>query len=91
MLLGEEENSRVLQQLIKTKEYADMNDKKINFAKTKAMIFNPCTSIDFLHELVPDNHDIEVDKMRILGVMITFDMKWAANTHRMVTRANPKL
>ena len=37
---NQEENSRVQQQLIRTKEYADKNDMKINFTKTKAMIFN---------------------------------------------------
>ena len=89
---NQKENSIVLQQLIKTKEYADNNDMKINFNKTKAMIFNPCTSIDFQPELALDNHEIEVvEEMRLLGVMITSDMKWASNTHHMVTRGNKKL
>ena len=56
------------------------------------MIFNPCTSIDFQPELTVDGHDIEVvEEMRVLGVIITSDMKWAANTHHMVSRANKKL
>ena len=89
---NQEENSRVLQELLKTKQYADDNDMKINFKKTKAMIFNPCTSIDFQPELVVDGHEIEVvEEMRVLGVIVTSDMKWAANTHHMVTRANKKL
>ena len=46
------ENSRVFKQLIKTQHYAEDNDMLINFRKTKAMIFNPCTSIDFVPELV---------------------------------------
>ena len=86
------DNSRVLQQLVKTKEYADNNDMLINFNKTKAMIFNPCTSIDYQPELFLDNHEIEVvEEMRLLGVIITSDMKWAANTDHIVTRANKKL
>ena len=44
-------NSSVYQQLVKTKEYADTNQMKINFKKTKAMLFNPCSSIDFVPEL----------------------------------------
>ena len=89
---NQEENSRVLQELLKTKQYADDNDMKINFKNAKAMIFNPCTSIDFQPELVVDGHEIEVvEEMRVLGVIVTSDMKWAANTHHMVTRANKKL
>jgi hypothetical protein len=40
---NQEETSRVLQELLKTKQYADDNDMRINFKKTKALIFNPCT------------------------------------------------
>ena len=72
---NQEENSRVLQEWLKTKQYADDNDMKINFKKTKAMIFNPCTSIDFQPELVVDGHEIEVvEEMRVLGVIVTSDM-----------------
>ena len=64
----------------------------INMSQTMAIIFNPCTSIDFQPELALDNHEIEVvEEMRLLGVMITSDMKWASNTHHMVTRGNKKL
>ena len=86
------ENSRVLQQLVKTKQYADDNDMKLNFKKTKMMIFNPCTSIDFLPQFTLNDQEIEVvDEMRVLGITITLDMKWATNTHNMVSRANKKL
>ena len=86
------ENSRVLQQLVKTKQYADENDMKLNFKKTKMMIFNPCTSIDFMPQFVLDDQEIEVvEEMRVLGITITSDMKWATNTNIMVTRANKKL
>ena len=65
---------------------------KINFKKTKMMIFNPCTSIDFLPQFTLDDHELAVvEEMRVLGITITSDMKWATNTHNMVTKANKKL
>ena len=86
------ENSRVMKQLAKTQQYAQDNDMKINLKKTKAMLFNPCTSIDFVPELVIDDQEIEVvEEMRLLGIIITSDMKWSANTLNMVTRAYQKL
>ena len=43
-------------------------------------------------ELVVNNMEIEVvEEMRLLGIIITSDMKWAANTLNMVSRANAKL
>ena len=92
MMPNQLENSRVLQQLVKTKQYADDNDMKLNFKKTKMMIFNPCTSIDFVPQFALDDQEIEVvEEMRVLGITITSDMKWATNTHNMVTKANKKL
>ena len=35
------ENSHVYKELVKTIEYADRNEMKINYKKTKAMVFNP--------------------------------------------------
>ena len=65
---------------------------KINFKKTKMMLFNPCTSIDYLPQFAFDDQELEVvEEMRVLGITITSDMKWATNTHNMVTRANKKL
>jgi hypothetical protein len=88
----QEEHSRVLQQLRKTKQYADENDIKINLKKTKMMLFNPCTSIDFLPQFAFDDQELEVvEEMRVLGITITSDINWATNTHNMVTRANKKL
>ena len=56
------------------------------------MILNPCTSIDFVPELVVNSKEIElVEEMRLLGIIITSDMKWTAKTLKMVTRANTKL
>ena len=84
--------SLVQKQLIKTLEYAETNQMKINYKKTKVMIFNPCTSKDFMPNLELANHELEVvEEMRVLGVILQSDMKWAANTDNMVKKAFKKL
>ena len=52
------ENSRVYKQLIETEEYARINEMKINYKKTKLMVFNPCTSIDFKPEWTLGAHEL---------------------------------
>ena len=44
-------NSEVNKQLQATEEYAKLNKMKINYRKTKTMLFNNCKNIDFLPEL----------------------------------------
>ena len=41
------EESHVFKELQRTLKYANENEMKINFKKTKAMVFNPCTLVDF--------------------------------------------
>ena len=42
------EKTSVYKQLVKTMEYADQNEMKINFKKTKVMLFNLCTIVHLL-------------------------------------------
>ena len=64
----------------------------VNKKKTKVMVFNPCKAWDFMPELTLDNQELEVvDKMRLLGVVITPDMKWASNTEEMIEKAYKRL
>ena len=53
------ENSNIFKELEKTMDYARRNEMKLNFRKTKAMVFNPCTSIDFSPEFSLDGNDIQ--------------------------------
>ena len=86
------EKSNVFEQLTKTREYANENDIKINEKKTKLMLFNPCTSIDFMPEVRLENHELEVvEEMRLLGVIIRSDLKWTSNTENIVKKANKRL
>ena len=52
--------SHVYKQLIKTEEYAGLNEMKINYDKTKLMVFNPCKNFDFMPELEFGNDLLEV-------------------------------
>ena len=64
----------------------------LHYKKTKVMIFNPCTSVDFMPELCLDDNELEVvDEVRLLGLIIRSDLKWVSNTDNMVTKANKKL
>ena len=86
------EKSRVYEQILRTSEYARINDMIINFNKTKVITFNPCTSIDFMPDMQFENNDLEfVNEIKLLGLTIRSDMKWTSNTHNMIVKANKKL
>ena len=85
-------NSKVFQQLTKTKEYADKNCMKINYKKTKVIIFNPCINTDFMPEILMEDHELEVvDEIRLLGLIIRSDLKWISNTANIIAKANKRL
>ena len=84
--------SRIKDQLNKTLIYAEQNGMKINLEKTKLMLFNPCKSRDFLPEMKIDNKTIEcVEETKLLGVVLTSDLKWEANTQYIVKRCYNKV
>ena len=86
------DKSSVYKQLLETKEYASTNGMKINYRKTKVIVFNPCTSIDFMPEMSLDDNELEVvDEVRLLGLIIRSDLKWSSNTENMVSKANKRL
>ena len=86
------ENLAVQHQLVKTIDYTQQNQIKINLKKTKVMLFNPCWSIDFMPKLELDGTELElVEQMRLLGVVIRSDTKWTDNTNFKVKRAYKKL
>ena len=84
--------SKVQSQVIQVKEYAEKNHMKINTKKSKVMLFNPCTSIDFMPKIELDNIELDqVEEMRLLGVIMQSNMKWSANTEQIVERGYKKL
>ena len=87
-----EENSLVYSQLLKTQSYANENDMKINFAKTKLMLFNTCKKFDFMPNFELDGNQLElIDEMRLLGVVITSHLKWNSNTCSITSKAYKRL
>ena len=56
------------------------------------MLFNPCTSRDFMPEIALDNIRIDlVEETKLLGVVLTSDLSWTANTQYIVERCNSKI
>ena len=68
----EPENSKVYSQLFKTKSYAEENKMKINYGKTKLMVFNPGKIRDFHPKFELGGKQIDlVEETKMLGVVIT--------------------
>ena len=87
-----EKNSKIVKQLDQIRNQANENQMKLNFKKTKIMVFNPCKSLDFKPEISLDGKALEiVDEIRLLGLIIRSDMKWNANTLNMVKKASKRL
>jgi hypothetical protein len=86
------ENSVVYDQLNSLNQYAKDNDMKLNFNKTKLMVFNTGKVLDFMPNFNLDGNEIEVvEEMRILGLIIRTDMKWSSNTEHIVLKAYKRL
>ena len=86
------QNSKVFQSLIETEKYANQNKMKINYKKTKLMLFNPSKTKDFLPRFVLNNHELDlVEETKLLGLVIRSDLSWTSNTLYMVKRASKKL
>ena len=86
------EKNILQRQMHETVEYANRNDMKINYKKTKTMLFNPCRSLDFHPGIDVLGNKIEyVEQFRLLGLIITPDLKWTANTNHLVSKAFKRL
>ena len=86
------EQSRVYNQLDQISQYATENGMRLNYKKTKFILFNPCVSKDFLPNFELDGHEIEhVDEVRLLGLVLRSDLSWCSNTESLVERCNKKL
>ena len=77
--------STIEEQLHTIEKYTNTNEMKINYKKTKMMLFNPCWSKDFMPDFKLGGFELEVvEEMKLLGVIITPDLKWTTNTGYMV-------
>ena len=68
-------------------KWTTKNETKLNAAKSNVMIFN-FTEHQFATRLVLDNQLLEtVHKTKLLGTIITSDLKWQENTNMLVKKA----
>ena len=86
------ETSKVFNKLKDIKNYADENKMKINLTKTKLMVFNPSVTKDFLPHFEVEGTEIElVEQTKLLGVIVTSNLSWTANTDYIVERCISKM
>ena len=65
---------------------------RINYSKTKLMLFNPGKIRDFFPRFMFNKMELEVvEETRLLGVIIRNDLSWGPNTDYIVQKANRKL
>ena len=84
--------SRVYRQLLEVRDHAETNQMKLNYKKTKVMVFNPCKSQLFKPSLILEGNPIEVVEVtKLLGLTIRSDMKWVSNTENMVKKGSKRL
>ena len=64
----------------------------INGKKTKCLIFNFTQNYQFTTRLMLNDEIVEVlDRTRLLGTIITSDLKWDDNTANIVKKANARM
>ena len=73
-------------------EWTENQKMMVNGKKTKAMIFNFTDRFQFTTRLKLKNQAIEViDSTRLLGTIISNDLKWDLNTSSIVKKANARM
>ena len=71
-------------QLEKVQEYARNHEMKIDFSKTKFMLFNTTVNYDFVPQYRAGDNELETtEEMKLLGIVISNDLKWKSNTDNM--------
>ena len=78
--------------LKKIQEWTQNQKMKLNKKKTKVMIFNFSKDHKFTTDLKIDEDTLEiVDQAKLLGVIITNDLKWDKNTEYLIKKANSRM
>ena len=82
------EVSNVFNQIEKVIRYAADNEMKVNTKKTKFILFNNAKNTDFEPNFSLEKEEIDlVEQIKILGVIISSDLKWSANTKHIIANA----
>ena len=75
------DNCEIINQLDKLNTFVKDQQMKINFDKTKLILFNTARNYDFMPSISLGNTELlVVEELKLLGIIITSDMKWHANT-----------
>ena len=86
------EKSSVFKELKNIQKYAEANEMKLNKKKSKFMLFNQCKNFDFMPSLELEGNQIELaEDMKILGVIISSDMKFGKNTQYITNKAYKRI
>ena len=92
-------NQFVPAEFLKSQEYlenvhrwSEEQRMELNVEKSKAMIFNFTHNYQFSTNLSHNGDDVEViNQTKLLGTIITDDLKWHKNTESLVRRANTRM
>ena len=83
-----QENLQSSKTIENIKEWTKNQKMMLNQKKTKIMLFNFTNNYQFTTRLSLNNENLEVVKStKLLGVMISDDLKWDENTHYLVKKA----
>ena len=81
------EHLKTQKHLQKIKEWTDNQKMVLNQKKTKVMLFNFTDNYKFTTSLELNSENIEVvNQAKLLGVVITDDLKWDKNTEYLVKK-----
>ena len=73
-------------------QWSEDHKMQLNVEKSKAMIFNFTQNYQFTTNLSHNGDDMEIiEETRLLGTIITDDLKWHKNTESLVKRANARM
>ena len=85
------EKSQVYAMMEDIQQYANENEMKLNLSKTKFMLFNPTHSYDFIPECQTQAQVETLEEMKLLGLIISNDLKWKSNTENITKKAYKRL
>ena len=87
-----EDKSLLQKRLNEVQEYTKIHKLKINEKKTKIMSFNFSNKFDFLPKLSYGEKELEVVRStKLLGILISSDLKWNDHTLYIVKKAKQRL
>ena len=86
------ENLRTQNIIDNLSNWTDKKKMVLNQNKSKLMIFNNTRDMKFHTRIKMKNVDLEiVNQAKLLGTVLTSDLKWDANTSDLIKRARPRL